>query len=143
MRALAAAFRSLLLRLRRRPFWPQGGFLGGFVSGPSCWAQSPALSNPREEESRFPEAVCRKGTVDDQLDFCDLLNRQVCGFFGLENSAGVDASLSPGIDKTCSIAHKTASRRGVAPTVNSWQGMTGRQSGNLTAVSEEKTVAAH
>jgi hypothetical protein len=46
--------------------------------------------------------------VDHQLEPGWLLNRQIGGFFTLENPAGVDASLPLGIDITGSITHQAA-----------------------------------
>src|SRR3979490_721390 len=46
--------------------------------------------------------------IDDQLDLCDLLYREVRGFFALENAAGVNTDLAVRIKTVRSIAHKTA-----------------------------------
>src|SRR5215831_73813 len=48
--------------------------------------------------------------IDDQLDFCDLLHRQVGRPFALENPAGIDTGLPPSIKIVRSVAHKPASR---------------------------------
>jgi hypothetical protein len=47
--------------------------------------------------------------VDDQLDFRDLLHRQVGGLFALEYAAGVDAGLAAEI-QTASVAHQATGR---------------------------------
>src|SRR5262245_4137419 len=48
--------------------------------------------------------------VDDQLNFCDLLHRQVGRPFALENAPGVDTGLPPSTRIVRSVAHKTAIR---------------------------------
>src|ERR1700730_3049700 len=81
--------------------------------------------------------------MDDQLNFCDLLHRQVGRPFTLENTASIDTGLSPSITNVRSIAHKTADRGELAPGVNRWYGMAGRQRDDLIGMGKKKTVAAH
>src|SRR5262245_6837944 len=53
------------------------------------------LVGEREQLVRRVEAERLRGLeVDDQLDFCDLLHRQVGRLFTLENAAGVDTRLA-------------------------------------------------
>src|SRR5262245_60839972 len=49
--------------------------------------------------------------IDDQLDFCDLLHRQVGRPFALENPAGIDTGLPPSIKIVRSVAHNRQPRR--------------------------------
>jgi hypothetical protein len=43
--------------------------------------------------------------IDDELEFCGLVDRQVGGFFALENPTGVGAGQTMRILKTSSVAH--------------------------------------
>jgi hypothetical protein len=43
--------------------------------------------------------------IDKQIDFRDLLDRQDGRPFAIEDSAGIDSSLSPRVAKVCSVAH--------------------------------------
>src|SRR5262249_747650 len=56
--------------------------------------------------------------VDEQLDFCDLLYRQVGRPLPLENAAGVDASLTVRLRKTACVTHQAASNSEVARLVD-------------------------
>ena len=97
-----------------------------------------------EERDRERKAERLRGLeIDDQLNFCDLLHRQVGRPFTLENATGIDTGLPPSIKNVRSIAHKTADRHELAPGVNRWYGMAGRQRDDLIGMGKKKTVAAH
>ena len=48
--------------------------------------------------------------VDDQLNFCGLLDWQIGWLLALENPAGVDADQTVRVDKTGTVADKAARR---------------------------------
>ena len=56
--------------------------------------------------------------VDDQLDFSNLLDRQVGGLLALEDTAGVDASRMERIRNAASVAYQAASRDELAKMVD-------------------------
>src|SRR5262249_15687311 len=56
--------------------------------------------------------------VDEQLDFCDLLSGEVGRPLGLENAAGVYASLTVRLRKTACVTHQAASNSEVARLVD-------------------------
>jgi hypothetical protein len=66
------------------------------------------LRNDYEGE---PERI-RNLHVEDQLDSRRQLDRQIRRPLALENAAGVGASQTERISKSCSIAHKTAGLEG-------------------------------
>ena len=46
--------------------------------------------------------------IDDQLELDRLHDRQVCGVCSLEDATGIDANLTPSIDKVGTVAHQPA-----------------------------------
>src|SRR5262249_57604056 len=59
-----------------------------------------------------------------------------------ERGGGVYAGGPPATQSVRSIAHKTADGHELAPGVNCWYGMPGRQRDNLIGMGKKKTVAA-
>src|SRR5262249_3099924 len=76
--------------------------------------------------------------IDDEFEFCGLLDRQVGGLFALENPTGVAAGQTMRILQTGSVAHQASSRRMLAEWVDSGHRMAGSQRGKLFAPTKEK-----
>src|SRR5262249_47208713 len=81
--------------------------------------------------------------IEDQLNFCDLLHRQIGRLFALETPAGVGPGLPPSIKIVRSIAHKTSSRDVLAQWIDRGDRIARYQRDDLIAVGMKKTVAAH
>src|SRR4249920_492219 len=71
--------------------------------------------------------------IDDQLDFCGLLNRKIGRFGSLENPARVNANASVCIGETGPVAHQAASFGELAPLIDRGYPMVRCQSNELTA----------
>src|SRR6516164_1967924 len=64
------------------------------------------LVSGRQQRFRDREAKSFGGLeVDDQIEFCDLLHREVGRLLAFENAPGIDASLVPYIAEAAAIAH--------------------------------------
>ena len=85
-------------------------------------------SSARGEQRRWHFDVERPGglEIDDQLDFRDLLNRQVRGFLAFENSPYIEADGLVHLCITASIAHQTARRSEFGELVDRGQRVTKR-----------------
>src|SRR5437660_453652 len=97
------------------------------------------LVSPAKECDREREAKRLGGLhVDDQLDFRDLLDREVGRFLALEDPAGVGADNTKVARKTASIAHQTAGRGELAILVDRGHRVAERQRGELLAPAIEE-----
>jgi hypothetical protein len=76
--------------------------------------------------------------VKDQLDLYGLLNRQIGGFFTLENAANIAPNCSMLIREVCSIAHQAASGRKLAEAKDRRHLVLRSKIGKSFDVSEEK-----
>jgi hypothetical protein len=80
--------------------------------------------------------------VDDQIDFCDLLHREVGRLVAFENAPSIEASFVVHISETAAIAHQPAGQSVFAVWEHRGEGMTGSQRHKLFyAPGEEVTVA--
>src|SRR5262249_13670919 len=96
-----------------------------------------------EQRRRHVEAECLGGLkIDEQLDFCGLLDRQVGRLLALENASGVDADLTVHVRIATSVAHQAASRRELAILVDRWHSVADSQCGELFALTIEEWIAA-
>src|SRR6516165_8694447 len=80
--------------------------------------------------------------VDDECNFCHLLNWQVGRSGALENLSGVDAALAVHVDQIGSVAHQAACSDEVAYAIDRWHRVAGRQGDDLAAIISEKPVDA-
>src|SRR5215471_19081330 len=81
--------------------------------------------------------------IGKQLNFCDLLDRQVGRLLALEDAASVRSRHPVRIQSTASVAHKAAGQREVATLVDCRDPMAEREDGKLLmAVIEEYFAAA-
>src|SRR6516162_3073639 len=65
--------------------------------------------------------------VDDEVDFCDLLHRQIGWFLAFENAPGIDAFLMALITEAAAIAYQAAGRGELTKWEHRGQRMVGRQ----------------
>ena len=80
--------------------------------------------------------------VDVQLDFGDLLDRQVGRLFALENPAGIDAGQAVCVRNVRSVAQQTSGRGELAPLVDRRHRVAERQRGELFAPAREECIGA-
>jgi len=65
--------------------------------------------------------------IDDQLDFRDLLHRQIGGFFALENAARINANLAESLVVPPAVGNQTPGEHDVAVPIHRWYCMAGRE----------------
>jgi hypothetical protein len=80
--------------------------------------------------------------VDDERNFCHLLNWQVGRSSALENLAGVDALLAIDVNQIGSVAHQAAGVDEVAYSIDGWHRVAGRQANDLAPTIGQKRVDA-
>jgi len=80
--------------------------------------------------------------VDDERNFCQLLNWQVGRSGALENLAGVDATLAIDVNQIGSVAHQAAGGHEVAYSIDGWHRVAGRQGDDLGTTIIEKRFDA-
>src|SRR6516225_1621289 len=96
------------------------------------------------QRQRQLHAECFGGLeINNQLNFCDLLHREIGWLFTIENATGIDTRLPPSVTNVRSIAHKTANCCVRGPGVHRWYGMAGRQRDDLIGMGKKETIAAH
>src|SRR5687767_14147120 len=71
----------------------------------------------REREGNAERLGCLK--IDKQLDFRDLLDRQISRLVALEYASGLDASLTVRLQKTACVTHQAAGDSEVARLMDS------------------------
>jgi len=81
--------------------------------------------------------------VDDEIDFCDLLHREVGGFVALENAPSIDASLAVPIADAAAIAYQAAGHSVLTIWEHRGQRMADRQRRDLFRVSVEEGTGAN
>src|SRR5262245_2313953 len=88
----------------------------------------------RNGEAKRPGSL----EVDHELELGRLQDRQVGGFFALENPARVDAALAIGFGKAGSVAHQTASCGELAPFIDRRHRVADSQHDKLLALAVEE-----
>ena len=78
--------------------------------------------------------------VDKQLDFRDLLDRQISRLGALDYASGIDASLTVRLRKTASVAHQAAGDREVPRLVDRRHRVADSQGGKLFTVRAEQGI---
>src|SRR6516165_10851371 len=73
----------------------------------------------------------RRFEVYDQIDFCELLHREVARLIAFENAPRIDASLVVEIAEAAAIAHQAAGEDELTVREYRRQRMAGRQSRGL------------
>ena len=81
--------------------------------------------------------------VDNQLDFCGLLNRKIGGPLALENPADVYPEQTIRLREIGSVAHETAGDRKLAVRIYSWHCVVGSQIDKPTLGQKERFTAHH
>src|SRR5262249_37950989 len=76
--------------------------------------------------------------VDDQLEFCRLLDGQLRGFLAFENTSGIDTELTVGLGTARPIAHQTTGPGKVTSRVHRGRPITGRKGDDFIGPSDEK-----
>src|SRR5262249_19481076 len=85
----------------------------------------------------------RKGglQVDEHLDFCRLLHRQIGRLATFKNSPGIDSDEAMCFRNVGTVAHQTSGRSELAPLVDRGNRMLNRQGGELLGMAGEERVA--
>src|SRR2546428_723951 len=120
------------------PPWPGGR--------PSSWRTGSANHLVRQEEERwgYGDAEGLGGLeVEDQLELCGLLHRQVGGLGAFQELVHVGGGASPQVKHVWSIRHETASLHPRPRTVYRWQAMLGREVHNALPVKGVKIALQH
>jgi hypothetical protein len=96
-----------------------------------------------EQRRRNFEAKRAGGVeIDEQLDLCHLLDRQVGGFLTLEDAASVETRNPVRIQSTAAVAHKAAGQSEVAALVDCRDRMAEREGGKLSMPAIKEYFAA-
>src|SRR5262249_15674286 len=78
--------------------------------------------------------------IDQQLDFRDLLDRQIGRFVALEDASGIDTGLTVGFHKAASVAHQPAGESEVARLVDRGQRVAEGEGGELFTMSGKEGI---
>src|SRR5262245_59638597 len=81
--------------------------------------------------------------VDDQLDFGQLLDRQISELGTRKNPAGIDADLTVQVGDIASVADQAAGRRERAKLIDRGYSVAERKCGQLLHLPVEERVGAH
>jgi hypothetical protein len=102
------------------------------------------LVGTADQRKRDDEAERLGGLeVDDQFHLGGLLDRQIGGFFALENTAGICASLSICTQGAARVAHQTASCREGACLGDRGHPVAKRQRGEMFLMCNEENIARY
>ena len=101
-------------------------------------------SSARASKRRWDFQAKRLGglEVDYQFDLCGLLNRQVGGFFALEDAAGIDACQPVRVRDAASVANQAAGGSEFVKLIDRRHRVAYGQSGKLLAPRVEERIAA-
>jgi hypothetical protein len=76
--------------------------------------------------------------IDDQLDLCHLLNRQVSSFLAFENATIADSDFVEFVQPARPVGHQTSREEILAVRIYGWQHVTGRKPNHAIALGQKE-----